>query len=55
MEDELHHADDSQSTLDDIMKDELVRHGMAKKFYESKFPASKLQKAFKREKIKNRL
>ena len=55
MEDELHHADDSQSTLDDIMKDELVHHGMAKKFYESKFPASKLQKAFKREKIKNRL
>ena len=37
------------------MKDELVHHGMAKKFYESKFPASKLQKAFKREKIKNRL
>ena len=55
MEDELHHADDSQSTLDDIMKDELVHHGMAKKFYESKFPSSKLQKAFKREKIKNRL
>ena len=55
MQDELHHADDSQSTLNDIMKDELVHHGMAKKFYESKFPESKLQKAFKREKMKNKL
>ena len=55
MDDELHHADDSQSTLNDIMKDELVHHGMAKKFYESKFPESKLQIAFKREKIKNKL
>ena len=55
MEDELHHADDSQSTLNNIMKDELVHHGMAKKFYESKFPDSKLQKAFKREKMKNKL
>ena len=55
MQDELHHADDSQTTLNDIMKDELVHHGMAKKFYESKFPESKLQRAFKREKMKNKL
>ena len=55
MQDELHHADDSQDTLDDIMKDELVHHGMAKKFYESKFPSAKLQLAFKREKLKNRV
>ena len=37
------------------MKDELVHHGMAKKFYESKFPDSKLQIAFKRERYKNKL
>ena len=55
MEDELHHADDSQTTLNDIMKDEEVHHGMAKKFYESKFPNSKLQRAFRREKLKNKL
>ena len=55
MQDELHHADDSQATLNDIMKDELIHHGMAKKFYETKFPESKLKKAFKREKMKNKL
>ena len=55
MQDELHHADDSQTTLNDIMKDEEVHHGMAKKFYESKFPKSKLQRAFRREKLKNKL
>ena len=55
MKDELHHADDSIDTLENIMKDELVHHGMAKKFYESKFPNAKLQIAFKRERIKNRL
>ena len=55
MEDELHHAADSQTTLNDIMKDELIHHGMAKKFYESKFPNSKLQRAFRREKLKNKL
>ena len=55
MQDELHHADDSQTTLNDIMKDEEVHHGMAKKFYESKFPNSKLQRAFRREKLKNKL
>ena len=54
MDDELNHADDSQATLEAIQKDELVHHGMAKKFYESKFPNAKLQIAFKREKIKNR-
>jgi len=54
MDDELNHADDSEATLEAIQKDELVHHGMAKKFYESKFPASKLQIAFKREKLKNR-
>ena len=54
MDDELHHADDSQNTLEAIMKDELVHHGMAKKFYEAKFPNSKLQIAFKREKLKNK-
>ena len=54
MDDELNHADDSQATLEGIQKDELVHHGMAKKFYESKFPNAKLQIAFKREKIKNR-
>tara|TARA_B100000809_G_scaffold263948_1_gene318473 strand:+ start:109 stop:852 length:744 start_codon:yes stop_codon:yes gene_type:complete len=54
MQDELHHADDSQTTLNDIMKDEEVHHGMAKKFYESKFPNSKLQRAFRREKLKNK-
>ena len=36
------------------MKDELVHHGMARKFYESKFPNAKLGIAFKRAKIKNR-
>ena len=41
--------------LEAIQKDELVHHGMAKKFYESKFPAAKLQIAFKREKMKNKL
>ncbi len=55
MKDELDHADDSQSTLNDIMKDELVHHGMAKKFYEAKFPEAKLQRAFKREKLKNKM
>ena len=40
--------------LDAIQKDELVHHGMAKKFYESKFPEARLQIAFKREKMKNR-
>ena len=54
MDDELNHADDSEATLAAIQKDELVHHGMAKKFYESKFPNAKLQIAFKREKIKNR-
>jgi len=54
MKDELGHADDSAATLEAIQKDELVHHGMAKKFYESKFPNSKLQIAFKREKMKNR-
>ena len=48
MDDEQHHADDSQETLESIMKDELVHHGMAKKFYEAKFPESKLNKAFKK-------
>ena len=28
---------------------------MAKKFYEAKFPEEKLQKAFKREKLKNKM
>lgn len=55
MKDELSHADDSIDTLENIMKDELVHHGMAKKFYESKFPNAKLQIAFKRERIKNKL
>ena len=55
MDDEQHHADDSQETLESIMKDELVHHGMAKKFYEAKFPESKLNKAFKRELFKNEL
>ena len=55
MQDELNHADDSQATLSNIMEDELVHHGMAKKFYESKFPESKLEKAFRREKMKNKL
>ena len=55
MEDELGHADDSQATLENIMKDELIHHGMARKFYEAKFPESKLEKAFKREKLKNRM
>ena len=55
MKDELDHADDSINTLENIMKDELVHHGRAKKFYESKFPNAKLQIAFKRERIKNRL
>jgi len=54
MKDELNHADDSEATLEAIQKDELVHHGMAKKFYESKFPNAKLQIAFKREKLKNR-
>ena len=54
MDDELNHADDSEATLAAIQKDELVHHGMAKKFYESKFPNAKLQIAFKREKIKNK-
>ena len=54
MEDELHHADDSQSTLNAIMKDELIHHGMAKKFYEAKFPEAKLQRAFRREMLKNK-
>ena len=55
MDDELGHADDSHATLEDIMKDELVHHGMAKKFYEAKFPEEKLQKAFKRERLKNKM
>ena len=55
MDDELNHADDSEVTLADIQKDELVHHGMAKKFYEAKFPQARLQIAFKREKLKNRL
>jgi|TARA_B100001564_G_scaffold116530_1_gene96972 hypothetical protein len=54
MDDELNHADDSEATLEAIQKDELVHHGMAKKFYESKFPDARLQIAFKREKMKNK-
>jgi|TARA_B110001452_G_C15237557_1_gene428476 rubrerythrin len=54
MEDELGHADDSEETLEAIQKDELVHHGMAKKFYEAKFPNARLQIAFKREKMKNK-
>lgn len=54
IDDEANHADDSMETLDNIMKDELVHHGMAKKFYENKFPKAKLEIAFKREKLKNR-
>ena len=50
MDDELNHADDSEATLDAIQKDELVHHGMAKKFYESKFPEARLQIAFLKEK-----
>ena len=55
MKDELNHADDSVDTLSNIMKDELVHHGMAKKFYEKSFPKAKLQVAFKREMLKNKM
>ena len=55
MEDEQHHADDSIHTLNNIMKDELVHHGMARKFYEVKFPESKIEYAFKRERLKNKM
>ena len=36
------------------MKDEYRHWGYAKKFYEKKFPNSKLKLAFYREKLKNR-
>lgn len=52
--DEEKHADDSIDTLSDIMKDEDRHWGYAKKYYESKFPESKLKYAFLRERIKNK-
>ena len=55
MEEEQEHADNSIETLNDIMKDEQKHWGYAKKYYESKYPKSKLKLAFTREKIKNRL
>ena len=48
------HANSSIETLNEIMKDEYRHWGYAKKFYEKKFPSSKLKLAFYREKLKNR-
>ena len=55
MEEEQGHADSSIDTLNDIMRDEHRHWGYAKKYYENKYPQSKLKLAFLREKIKNRL
>jgi len=55
MEDEQDHADNSIDTLDDIMADEYKHWGYAQKYYEKKYPESKLKKAFYREKLKNKL
>ena len=55
IDEEQNHADSSVDTLNSIMKEEDVHHGMAKKFYENKFPEAHLQLAFKREKMKNKL
>ena len=49
------HADDSLTVMDDIMKDENIHHGMAKKFYLTKFSEAQLKIAFTREKFKNRM
>jgi len=49
------HADDSLTVMNDIMKDENVHHGMAKKFYLTKFSEAQLKVAFTREKFKNRM
>tara|TARA_B000000460_G_scaffold243070_1_gene211534 strand:+ start:540 stop:1283 length:744 start_codon:yes stop_codon:yes gene_type:complete len=55
MEEEKNHADDSLGTLKEIMQDEDKHWGYAKKYYENKFPESKIESAFFREKMKNRL
>lgn len=55
MDDEQDHADNSIETLDDIMADEYRHWGYAQKYYEKKYPESKLKIAFYREKIKNKL
>jgi hypothetical protein len=52
---EENHADDSQTKLSEIMQDENRHWGHAKKFYEKKFPSAKLNIAFFRERIKNRM
>tara|TARA_A100001011_G_C14309197_1_gene844719 strand:- start:2896 stop:3642 length:747 start_codon:yes stop_codon:yes gene_type:complete len=55
MDDEQDHADSSIETLDDIMADEYRHWGYAQKYYEKKYPESKLKRAFYREKLKNKL
>ena len=50
MEEEQGHADSSIDTLNDIMRDEHRHWGYAKKYYENKYPQSKLKLAFLREK-----
>ena len=55
MEDEQDHADSSIETLDNIMADEYRHWGYAQKYYEKKYPESKLKRAFYREKVKNKL
>lgn len=55
MDDEQDHADSSIETLDNIMADEYRHWGYAQKYYEKKYPESKLKRAFYREKVKNKL
>ena len=44
--------EESINILNSMMEDELDHHGQAKRFYEIKFPNSKLQIALKKERFK---
>ena len=48
-------SSESREILDQIMKDELSHHGLAKAFYTKRYSDKQLTDAFKRERILNRL
>lgn len=55
MEEEENHANDSIETLNEIMKDEGRHWGYAKKAHEKLYPNVNLDRAFKRELVKNKM